>query len=95
MTVKKVWMLFGLFLFLVSLMTELIISSINVNGLRDIAKAEQVIFALNADILCIQETHWTEDIMDKIKQIWSGDVFVSHGNQRACGVAILIKKVCN
>lgn len=47
---------------------------------------------LKADIICLQETHWSEDIMENIKKLWEEDIFVNHGNQKACGVAILIKR---
>lgn len=28
--------------------------------------------------------------MDKMKEIWKGDIFVNHGSQRACSVALLL-----
>jgi len=45
---------------------------------------------LKTDVICLQETHWTEDIMPNIKKHWEEDIFVNH-SQRACGVAILLK----
>lgn len=63
------------------------LSSFNGNGLR-------VVVALNADILCLQETHWTDEIMMNVKEMWNGHIYVNHGSIRSCGVAILIKENC-
>ncbi len=68
------------------------IACLNSNGLREMNKVASVIGMLKADIICLQETHWSEDIMENIKKIWEEDIFVNHGNQKACGVAILIKR---
>ncbi len=68
------------------------IACLNGNGLREINKVKKMIGILKADIICLQETHWSEDIMENIKKIWEEDIFVNHGNQKACGVAILIKR---
>lgn len=68
------------------------IASLNCNGLREINKFEQVIGKLKTDVICLQETHWSEDIMVNIKKIWEDDIYVNHGNQRSCGVAILMKR---
>lgn len=68
------------------------IACLNCNGPREMNKFEQVIGKLKTDVICLQETHWSEDIMVNIKKIWEHDIYVNHGNQRACGVAILMKK---
>lgn len=68
------------------------IACLNCNGLREINKFEQVIGKLKKDVICLQETHWSEDMMVNIKKVWEDDIYVNHGNQRACGVAILIKR---
>lgn len=68
------------------------VSSFNGNGLRNSLKLEQIVISLKADILCVQETHWTKDMMDKIKKVWTDHVFVSHGTEKARGVATMIKK---
>ncbi len=41
---------------------------LNINGLREINKVTRVIGMLKADIICLQETHWSEDIMENIKK---------------------------
>lgn len=68
------------------------IARLNCNGLREINKFEQVIGKLKIYVIFLQETHWSENIMVNIKKIWEHDIYVNHGNQRACGVAILIKR---
>lgn len=37
------------------------IACLNCNGLREINKFEQVIGKLKTDVICLQETHWSED----------------------------------
>ncbi len=44
------------------------IACLNCNGLRDINKFEQVIGQLKTDVICLQETHWSEDMMVNIKK---------------------------
>lgn len=46
------------------------IACLNGNGLREINKVKRLIGILKADIICLQETHWSEDIMENIKKIW-------------------------
>lgn len=81
--------------FLINLMQAMCvtmsIACLNSNGLRETNKFEQLTGMLKTDVICLQETHWTEDIMSNIKKHWEEDIFVNHGSQRACGVAILIK----
>lgn len=84
--------LFLFLLFLCIMSAPIKISSFNCNGLRDIRKAEQVFAGLDSDILCLQETHWSDELMDRMKVMWRGDLFVNHGGQRECGVAILTKE---
>ncbi len=67
------------------------IACLNSNGLRDENKFEKVKGLIKADILCLQETHWSDEIMDNIRKRWEGDIFVNHGNAKARGVATLIK----
>jgi len=68
------------------------IACLNSNGLRDEKKMESVKKVLKGDILCLQETHWSDDIIYNIKKRWQGDIFVNHGNGKARGVATLIKE---
>lgn len=80
-----------LFLFLLSMPEILGIACLNYNGMRDMNKFKQVVNGLNSQVICLQETNWTDDLMNGIKKVWEGDLYVNHGTQRACGVAILVR----
>ena len=68
------------------------ITSFNANGLRNLLKLEQVLFSCNSDIICLQETCWTDSIIDNVKTKWRDLIYVNNYSERSCGVAILIKK---
>ena len=68
------------------------ITSFNANGLRNMLKLEQVLITCCSDILCLQETCWTDAIMDNVRTKWGDHIFVNNGSERSCGVAILIKQ---
>lgn len=68
------------------------ITSFNANGMRNLLKFEQFLFSCASDIICLQETHWTDSIMDSIKTKWSEIIYVNNGSEKSCGVAILIRK---
>ncbi len=51
------------------------IACLNINGLREMNKVASVIGMLKADIICLQETHWSEDIMENIKKNMGGGHF--------------------
>jgi len=74
----------------------LTIYSLNANGLRDKTKLKNILTACDfykCDILCLQETFWSEDIMSEVKKLWKGHVFYNNYNeQHRKGVAILVKK---
>lgn len=67
------------------------ITCLNGNGLRDLNKVIKVIDMFKADVICLQETHWSEGLMGNIKGKWKDLIYVNHGNERDCGVAILLK----
>ena len=69
------------------------ITSINALGLRSPDRRQTAFnhFTRNKyDIILIQETHWTPDLNDTIKNEWHGNTFFSHGTSNARGVAILL-----
>ena len=68
----------------------LVIISLNANGLRTGLK-RQAVLDLNADILCLQETKWDDDILEKSKKYFKGQIYVSHGTPRARGVAFCLR----
>ena len=54
--------------------------SANCQGLGDVTKRVDVLNYLDqlkGDIICLQDTHWTEKDIKKIKNLWPGDVFLS------------------
>ena len=75
-------------------MSSLLITQ-NCNGLRNKLKRKMCFRWFkkqNADIVLLQETHWSNDIENVIRNEWQCYIFFSHGMQNARGVAILIKK---
>lgn len=38
--------------------------------------ASKLISGLNAQVICFQETHWTDDLMSRIKKVWEEDIQV-------------------
>lgn len=67
------------------------VASLNGNSLRNMNKLEQVLVSVKADMWCFQETNWTDSKMLEIKSKWSELMFCSHGSEKTCGVAILVK----
>ena len=69
--------------------------SLNVRGVRDKMKRSKVfswIRAQKADIVCLQETFWTEDLENHVIKEWNGQVFFCNGSNHARGVSILLSK---
>ena len=77
-------------------MVNLSILSINVHGLRNLAKQHKVISWLSQqsyDIFFLQETYFcNSDDITSFKTLWGGEVFYSLGGNHSCGVAILFKR---
>ncbi len=88
MNVDFFWFLF------VFMSATLSVSSFNVNGLRAMDKLEKLLVTVKTDIVCLQETRWTDEIMNEIKKRWNGLIYVNNRNNKSCGVAILIKTNC-
>ena len=69
--------------------------SANCQGLGDAKKRIDVLTHFResrANILCLQDTHWTEKIDKSLKRDWKDDIFYSGLKTNARGVAILIKQ---
>ena len=64
--------------------------SLNVNGCRDMGKVSKILKLYESDIMCIQETHWDEGIIEKVKERWKGGLYYTNGAGNARGVAILL-----
>ncbi|KAJ3583297.1 hypothetical protein NHX12_028161 [Muraenolepis orangiensis] len=68
------------------------VASLNANGLRDYWRRQQALCVCEADIICLQETNWDDRVVEDVRREWLGDVFVSQGEAKARGVAILVKQ---
>ena len=69
--------------------------SVNCRGLQDKLKCQDVINYLNSkkpNIICLQDTHLTEDSNKFIKSIWNDDLYINGNRTNARGVCTLIKK---
>ena len=65
----------------------LVIFSLNANGLRTEYK-RNAILDMRADILCLQETRWDDNLFNISRKQWKGQIYFSEGTPRARGVAI-------
>ena len=70
------------------------IVSANVRGLRDNQKRREVFLKYKdvCDILCLQETHCTNEDLNMWQNEWGGEIYASNHNSQSRGVMILIKK---
>ena len=70
------------------------IISLNTRGLRETTKRRAVFnfYRTRCDILCLQETHSTQDVEKLWASEWGGVALFSHGTSNSRGVALLIKK---
>lgn len=66
--------------------------SLNAQGLGVMSKFEKVLALTNADIICLQETKWSDKKMSNVSKYWREPIYVSHGERDACGVAILLRR---
>ena len=74
-------------------MEEIKILSVNCQGLGDITKRKDVfsyLKNLNYNIYCIQDTHFTENIENIVRNMWGFECYFSSFKSNSRGVAILI-----
>lgn len=79
---------------LIFLMESLNIVSCNINGLRDDLKRKQTFDYFNNsnhNIILLQETHSTVDVIKNWQREWNGTSYWNSGTNFQCGVAILTK----
>ena len=72
--------------------------SLNARGLRNKDKRSQVFQwfkCQKANVIFIQETYWTSDIENTVKNEWRGSCYFSHGSIHSSGVAILFDQTFN
>ena len=66
--------------------------SANCRGLQSDNKQRDVLNYLknlNADIICLQDTHWVPSDLRKIKSIWNHEILINGKETNSRGVAIL------
>lgn len=72
------------------------IISLNVNGIRNFLKCQNILLwlvTLNFDVVFLQETHFSSSFdCNSISQLWEGSSFFSFGSNYSCGTAILVQK---
>lgn len=72
------------------------ILSLNVNGLREQSKIENIFAYIKenyVNIALLQETFWDDLLMPQISKKWKGQILYSNdGNERRRGVAILVNE---
>ena len=74
---------------------KLKLCTLNCRGLRTESKRKKVLYWLKSksfDIICLQETYFTQNLVETIKREWGGQLFHSLSNSvHARGVSVLIK----
>ena len=69
------------------------LASVNTQGLRSVDRRQAAFRFFQRhkyDLIFLQETHWTGDLLSTIKRDWNGDIFCNNGTDSSRGVAILI-----
>jgi len=78
-------------------MSNFKISSLNVNGARDVSKRAQIYELMklkNIDVMFLQETHSTKENEVEWMKEWEGNIVLSHKTALSAGVAVLFSKTC-
>ncbi|CAC5360469.1 unnamed protein product [Mytilus coruscus] len=71
------------------------ILSINANGLRDQSKFQKLCSFCSEnynDVVAIQKTFWSDDLVTSFSKFWNGKIFYSCAETHRQGVAFLISK---
>lgn len=66
------------------------ILSINVRGLRDHKKRNTLFYWVKkkqSDIIFLQETYWTDDLIHQIEREWEGECILNPGSNHSKGTA--------
>ena len=75
-------------------MADVRIISFNVRGLRNSLKRKKLFRMLKEkkyDVICLQETYVTEDVIEQWKKEWGGEIIYSVGTRNSRGQLILIR----
>ena len=73
---------------------NIVVLSANCQGLQNLQKRRDVLMYFketNANIVCLQDTHWVEKDFNTVKAIWGHECFISGSKTNSRGVAILLK----
>lgn len=85
-----------MYLFIITMLT---IYSLNANGLRNVDKMKNIFITCEVfkwDILCLQETFWSDDFITEVRKHWDGKLFYNNYEfSHRKGVAILVRKDLN
>ena len=76
-------------------MASLKLLSLNVSGLRNKTKRKTLFRQFrkdNFDIICIQESHVTKDVIESWRKEWGGEIIYYEGTSHSKGQLILLKK---
>ena len=78
-------------------MAEFNVISYNVKGLREKVKRTTIFYfledKLKEGIVCLQETHSSEDVHNTWKKEWKSDFFLNDSTSNSAGVAIIVALV--
>ena len=74
------------------LLLMFIFATLNCNGCRGLDKLNDIITSSRADILCLQETHWNDNFIERYKHLIKGKVIYSNSPDGYKGVAFVINK---
>ena len=80
------------FFFLLILIIMLKIITVNAKGLRQKQRrltAFNVLKRQRPDYVLLQETHWTDEVKNEIRNDWGHDILFSNGTASARGTAML------
>ena len=75
--------------------SEIGVLAANCQGLRDKNKCCNILNYLenlNASVFCLQDTHWTECDIKRLKNVWKGECIIAGSKTNSRGVAMLLKK---
>lgn len=68
------------------------IVTLNANGLRSADKRQKAVLVCEADITCLQETHWHNACVEELQREMIADAYVNNGGTTSRGVAISVKR---
>ena len=80
---------------MVSVGNSIKVLSANCQGLQNMQKRIDVLSYMkekNANIICLQDTHWVEKDINTVKKLWGNECYLNGTRTNSRGVAILLNK---